>query len=526
MRMLVKERSRRAHRDIENGRAGNRSDARSAILVHRVLDESAVVTLDDYVSKGGGRALRAARALGSEATIDEIMAAGVRGRGGGGFPTGRKWSTVAANRSPLEPSTVVVNAAEGEPGSFKDRALLLRNPYRTLEGALVAALAVGADRVVVAMKHSFDDVVLRVRTAVDELAAAGWTDAVTIEVFEGPSAYLLGEETALLESIDGHHPFPRIAPPYRRGVREAHHGAGDPSSISGSAARVQLAGPSGESVGSPCLVNNVETLAHCTLVLANGADWFRELGTPESPGTVVCTVTGETKRAGVAEVAMGTPLAALIDAVGGGAREGHEVKAVMQGVAAALIPGDGLDAAVSWEGLKAIGSGLGAAAFMIFDDVSDMAAVAASASRFLAVESCGQCTSCKRDGLTIAGALDRVRRSAALETDIDTVTQKLVTITDGARCSLASQQQVVIGSIVELFGDEMRAHASGSRVGVEEATIAPVSALEAECAVFETDASRKQPDWTFNDTWSGKYPAELLTHANDRIGGVGGLGQA
>jgi hypothetical protein len=131
-----------------------------------------------------------------------------------------------------------------------------------------------------------------------------------------------------------------------------------------------MAGPTGESVAPPCLVDNVETLAHCALILANGAVWFRQLGTPDSPGTVVCTVTGHTQRAGVGEVAMGTPLAAVVDAIGGGAREGRRVKAVMQGVAAALVPGDRLDALVSWEGMEAVGSGLGAAAFIVFDDAA------------------------------------------------------------------------------------------------------------------------------------------------------------
>lgn len=474
-------------------------------LVHRVLDEKPILTFEAYVGIGGGRALDAARRLGSVATIDEIVASGVRGRGGAGFPTGRKWRTVAANRSELESSTVVVNAAEGEPGSFKDRELLMRNPYRTLEGALVAALAIGADRVVVGMKHSFGDVAVRVRKAIEELEAAGWTDVVAIEVFEGPGEYLLGEETALLECIDGRYPFPRTAPPYRRGIDEVVDGGEEVPSDSRSAAQVEMAGPTGESVAPPCLVDNVETLAHCALILANGAVWFRQLGTPDSPGTVVCTVTGHTQRAGVGEVAMGTPLAAVVDAIGGGAREGRRVKAVMQGVAAALVPGDRLDALVSWEGMEAVGSGLGAAAFIVFDDATPIAAVAASASRFLAVESCGQCTPCKRDGLTIADALDRIRRSEALETDLDSIVDKLQTITDSARCSLATQHQVVIGSILNLFGEEIRAHVAQTREGAEAVAVAPLSALNADGAVLDADAFRKQPDWTFADTWSGKF---------------------
>jgi NADH:ubiquinone oxidoreductase subunit F (NADH-binding) len=380
----------------------------------------------------------------------------------------------------------------------------------------VAAFAVGADQVIVGMKRAFADVADRVRNAIDELDAAGWTDVATIEVFEGPGEYLLGEETALLESIDGRYPFPRIAPPYRRGVDEIVEHEDDVDSGSASSAHVEMAGPTGESPAPPSLVDNVETLAHCTLILANGADWFRELGTPDSPGTVVCTVTGQTQRAGVGEVAMGTPLADVVDAIGGGTRDGRRVKAVMQGVAAALIPGERLDTLVSWEGMEAIGSGLGASAFMVFDDTAPIAAVAASASRFLAVESCGQCLPCKRDGLTIADALDRIRRSEALATDLDTIADRLRTVADSARCSLATQHQAVVGSIVDLFGDELRAHVEHDRDGVEAFAVAPLNALTADSAVLDADTSRKQPDWTFDETWSGKFPADLFDDARAR----------
>jgi NADH:ubiquinone oxidoreductase subunit F (NADH-binding) len=405
----------------------------------------------------------------------------------------------------------VVNASEGEPGSFKDRELLLRNPYRTLEGALVAASAIGANRVIVGMKKSFTDVALRVRSAIDELDAADWTSFATIEVFEGPSEYLLGEETALLESIDGRHPFPRVAPPYRRGVNEAggvqHEGHAD----SASAARVELAGPTPESLGPPCLVNNVETLAHCALILANGAAWFRQLGTLDSPGSVVCTVSGHTIHAGVGEVPMGTPLAAVIHAIGGGARDGRRVKAVMQGVAAALITADLLDTPVSWEGMRAAGSALGSASFMVYADDTSMATIAASASRFLAVESCGQCLHCKRDGLAIANALERVRGTEAQKCDLDTIAENLITITDGARCSLAMQQQVVVGSILQHFGDELRAPAGDRRTGIETPPIAPIIGIHDGHASLDSSTTRKQPDWSFEGNWSGKLPAERFT---------------
>ena len=180
-------------------------------------------------------AVQPATKLGPAATIEELEASGLRGRGGAGFPTGTKWRTVAANASPTLAATVVVNGAEGEPGSFKDRELLARNPYRVLEGALIAADTVGADRVIVAVKSTFAAEIARLRQAIAELAAAGWADGVAIDVVAGPDEYLFGEETALLEVVDGRPPFPRVAPPFRHGADE--FGDGD-----GSAADVEMAG--------------------------------------------------------------------------------------------------------------------------------------------------------------------------------------------------------------------------------------------------------------------------------------------
>ncbi|MEA2717134.1 MAG: hypothetical protein QOI99_1451, partial [Actinomycetota bacterium] len=188
-------------------------------LVHRVLYPSPIMSLQEYLTRGGGTGIEAARAMTPAAIVERVLASGLRGRGGAGFPTGRKWETVAANHSPSAPSTVIVNAAEGEPGTFKDRTILRRNPYVVLEGALVAARAVGADLVVIATKQSFGGEIDRVREAIDDVEEAGWNEGVELVVFEGPDEYLYGEESALLETIDGRWPFPRIVPTFRRGLR-------------------------------------------------------------------------------------------------------------------------------------------------------------------------------------------------------------------------------------------------------------------------------------------------------------------
>ncbi|HVM14697.1 MAG TPA: hypothetical protein VM287_10260, partial [Egibacteraceae bacterium] len=203
-----------------------------------------VATLADYVATGGGRGLEAARSVEADVLIAEVEASGLRGRGGAGFPTGTKWRTVLEHASPAVATTVVVNAAEGEPGTFKDRTILRRCPFHVLEGALIAARAVGATQVVFGMKATFEREVARVRAAVEEARAAGWVDdGVEVSVFEGPSEYLYGEETALLEALAGRQPFPRIAPPYRRGVLEVVDTDEEAASGSGLAAPVNMAGP-------------------------------------------------------------------------------------------------------------------------------------------------------------------------------------------------------------------------------------------------------------------------------------------
>src|SRR3954452_16871275 len=290
-------------------------------LVHRVLPPQPLLALEAYRKAHGGEGLDAARQVEPEALIAEVEASGLRGRGGGGFPTGTKWRTVAADRPPDAASTVVVNGAEGEPGTFKDRTILRTNPFAVIEGALIAALAVGADEVIFGIKKSFTTEARNLVAAIEEVKGAGWADGVTLRVFEGPNEYLYGEETALLETMDGRYPFPRITPPFRRGVRDVVDSEGDARAESGLSAHVEMAGPGSAFAAAPTLVDNVETLANIPHIISRGANWFRTEGTEQSPGTIVCTVTGMTQRAGVGEVIMGTPLREVIDEIGGGVRE-------------------------------------------------------------------------------------------------------------------------------------------------------------------------------------------------------------
>ena len=390
--------------------------------VRRILDARALPALADYERAGGGRALEAARAAEPAAVIDTVIAAGLRGRGGAGFPTGQKWQTIV-QQAEGRPVTLVVNAAEGEPGTLKDRTLLRRNPYQVLEGALVAAHVVGGDRVIFGMKRSAGAERTRVEAAIAELDKAGWLQGTSVECVAASDRYLVGEETALLEVVDGRPPFPRVAPPYRAGVDEGH-----PVS----------------------LVNNVETLANVPRIVLEGPEDFRSLGTAESPGTMVCTVSGCTPRAGVGEFELGTPLVEVLERLGGVSRD--DVVAVLSGTANPLLPATALDAPLSWEGLAEAGGGLGSAGFIVIDGTVDLVAVAHGVSRFLSVESCGQCTPCKEDGLAITGLLDRARSSAPdPEDEADLLTIMAGRITDGARCFLAQQHQNVVLSLLQRF---------------------------------------------------------------------------
>ena len=477
-------------------------------IVHRVLYPHPVANLDEYVKIRGGVGLENAKAVDPDAVVEELIASGLRGRGGAGFPTGIKWRTVRANHSPSEPSAVVVNGAEGEPGTFKDRTILRIDPYAVIEGALIAARTVGADEIIIGLKQSFGPEVERVRTAIAEMEKAGGTDGLRLEVFEGPNEYLYGEETALLETIDGRYPFPRIAPPYRRGEREVVETDRDAVSRSGLAAHVEMAGPGSPTGAPPALVDNVETLANVPRIVARGAAWFRTEGTEQSPGTIVCTIIGDVERAGVGEVIMGTTLREAIHEIGGGPRSGRTIKAVLPGVSNTVLTGAQLDTPLTYEDMQAAGSGLGSGGFLVFDDTTDMTSVAAGVSRFLAVESCGQCTPCKQDGLSLSEALARLCSDEAHIDDLSRARSLASTVGDRARCYLGTQHQVVLESLMSVFGAELEAHCGGRAAPVEPRLIAELDDIADGSAVLDERHATKQPDWSYDPTGSGQWPAD------------------
>jgi NADH:ubiquinone oxidoreductase subunit F (NADH-binding) len=277
-----------------------------------------------------------------------------------------------------------------------------------------------------------------------------------------------------------------------------------------------MAGAGEESLAPPTLVDNVETLANVPAIIAEGAEWFRSEGTDDSPGTIVCTVTGSVRRPGVAEVPMGTPLRDVIDVVGGGPRPGRRVTAVLSGVATGLVTEEHLDTPVSYEAMREIGSGPGSGGFMVFDDADDIAAVVAGVSRFLAVESCGQCTPCKQDGLTLADLLRTVCAGAGDEYHLDEINKRASTVGDRARCYLALQHQAVVTSLLERFPGALEAHVTGAAPPAEPVLIAELVNLEAGKVSVDERFREKQPDWTYGEEYSGKAPADRYAeHRSD-----------
>jgi NADH:ubiquinone oxidoreductase subunit F (NADH-binding) len=272
-----------------------------------------------------------------------------------------------------------------------------------------------------------------------------------------------------------------------------------------------------DSVAPPVLVNNVETLANVPAIVAEGATWFRSLGTQESPGTIVCTVTGAVDAPGVFEVPMGVTLADVID-LARAQDEGSnptDVAMVLLGTSNAVITADRLRVPLTYEDFAAIGSGLGSAGFIVIDGRVHPVAVAAGASRFLAVESCGQCTPCKGDGLEIASILGEMCAGRGEPEHLVRIDDRLEHVVEGARCSLATQQQVVIGSLRRAFASRFDEQSQPGAAPVEPVLVAELLEIDGSRAVVDESFATKQPDWTDDEVDSGESPASRL--ADHRI---------
>lgn len=435
--------------------------------------------LDAYLAEGGGEGLRAALARPPEEVVEEVRRSGLRGRGGAGFPTGMKWRSVLLDPHPV--TFVVANGAEGEPGTFKDRWLLRRNPYQVLEGLAIAAHAVGAREAFVGVKSGFRPEVARLREALEGMARAGILGEAPIHIVEGPDEYLFGEEKALLEVIEGNPPLPRIVPPYMEGLFRR---PGSPN---------------------PTVVNNVETLANVPHILRGGAEWFRGLGTEGSPGTMIFTLSGDVRHPGIYELPLGVTLGDLVYGVGGGPPEGRDLKVIAPGASNTLLTPEQLDTPLDFDSMRAVGSGLGSGGFVVYDDTACIVRVTLALSRFLYVESCAQCPACKHGTREITEALERIDRGEGSEVDVEVILARALTVTDAQRCALPTGETLLAQSAVQVFGEEFAEHLGRPCPRPREIPVPKMTDFDEAEGRFRYDERYrlKRPDWTYEGEDSG-----------------------
>ena len=448
-----------------------------------------VADLEAARARGAGEAIGLAREAGPGHVVSEITLSRLRGRGGGGFPTGRKWAGIR-DAGPGQ-RYAVCNAAEGEPGTFKDRALVRHDPYQVLEGLAVAIVAVGAIGGYVATKASYQREAERLRAALEETTSAGWFGDVPVGLVLGPDEYLFGEEKGLLEVIEGRYPLPRLFPPFQHGLFATDINTGWEATE---------AAPGTQGAANPTLVNNVETLANVPAIVRDGPERFRTLGTDRSPGTIVATVSGDVQHPLVVEVEMGVTVAQLLD-LAGGPRPGRRIGAVLNGVANGVLTPSMLDVGLDYEDLAAVGSGLGSAGFIVYDDTACPVEIARLCSRFLYVESCGQCRSFKFGCGEITRRLDALMTGAAAEEDVEVIGARLRSVTDQVRCYLANEEQIVISSLLREFPEEFALHLEGrcSREVERRLPTPKIVDLADGVVTWDEKQDRKQPDWTYAD---------------------------
>ena len=445
-------------------------------MTYNLLPDSPYPTYESYLETNGPSAVLMARSRSPEDIVNEIQASGLRGRGGAGFPSGVKWKTILDHPCPVR--YVVCNAAEGEPGTFKDRYLLRMNPYAVVEGLLIAAHVVGAKTIYIGIKASFEREIDRLNQAVHEMRTAGLMSDIDVEISPGPGEYLFGEEKALLNQIETGLPLPREAhyPPYEKGLFATRDSP------------------------NPALVSNVETFAHVPSIVREGADGFRALGTADTPGTVLYTISGDVKRQGVYECNAGVSLRKLIYELAGGPLDG-EVKAVLSGFSAGVIDRNELDTPADFGSLSAIGSGLGSAGFIVLSSARSLVRVAQAGARFLYVESCNQCPACKH-GLRIAsktidGMFDPQESHFH---SVDLALFGARSAPQANRCYLPVQASVLISSLIHKFRPEFDLQLADPRLNSEPFPVPLISDFDERNHrfVYDDKFAFKNPDWTYS----------------------------
>ena len=402
------------------------------------IREPGRASLDGYRNTGGYEGLRRALDMTPPELVQLVADSGLAGRGGAGFPTGVKWKAVADAEG--HPKTIVCNADEGEPGCFKDRCLMDYDPHAVVEGMVLAAYATGATRGFLYLRYEYPETELVLAQAMSDAREAGLlghgilgTDfSFELYLRRGAGAYICGEETSLLNSLEGKHPFPRNRPPY-----PVTHGFED----------------------LPTVVNNVETLASVPPVVRQGADWYQGLGRGDQTGTKVISLSGDVARPGNYEVPMGFPLLELINDWAGGTRDGRTIQAVtMAGLSGGFLAGEDLDVTLDEPSIRSRGSFLGAGGIMVFDDTRDMIEVSHQAMEFFADESCGKCFPCRIGTQRLMERLGGKAGPKELEPWIEEVVDVGKTMMETSACGLGMAAPLITNSLLKYFPEQVSDH--------------------------------------------------------------------
>lgn len=399
------------------------------------IGETNPESLDEYLAAGGYRGLAEALSMEPQAVIALALDAGLLGRGGAYFPAARKWQ--AARRVKSNRRHLVVNAEEGEPGVFKDRHLMEGNPHRIIEGAVIAAYASGADNVVIYINAEANLSADRMAAALDAAVSAGLTGEnvlgsgfnCTVTIRRGAGGYVCGEETTLLNTVEGRRREPRLRPPF----------------------------PTDAGLyGEPTVINNAETVANLPAILTGGVRRFGSVGLNEARGTRLVSLSGAVRRPGLAEVPMGTTVRQVIDLVGGGTPEDRTLGfAAVGGPSSGLLPASELDTPLRPGMLHPSGVVMGAGGITVFDDQTSPAEVAARLSRYNAAESCGKCTPCREGTPRIAEALDRVAAGETGATDIQDLRDLAEIVGAASLCGLGQMAGNPVTSLLHFYGDTL-----------------------------------------------------------------------
>ena len=396
--------------------------------------------IDEYIAFDGYKALeKVLKEMSQDEVIDVIKESGLRGRGGAGFPTGKKWELTKASEG--EQKYVVCNADEGDPGAFMDRSILEGDPHSVLEAMMIAGYAIGANKGYIYVRAEYPIAVQRLKIAINQARDYGIlgenvfdTDfSFDVEIRLGAGAFVCGEETALLESIEGKRGQPRVKPPY-----PAQSGLW----------------------GKPTLINNVETYANIAQIILNGAKWYSSIGTESSKGTKVFALGGNVNNIGLVEVPMGTTLREIIYDIGGGIPNGREFKAAQTGgPSGGCIPKEHLDTPIDYESLKEIGSMMGSGGLIVMDDTKCMVCLAKFYLEFTVSESCGKCTPCRIGTKRMLEILERLCNGEGEELDIYKLEKLAANIQKSSICGLGQSAPNPVISTLKYFREEFRQHA-------------------------------------------------------------------